>query len=208
MRTANLTSPLAAVLLLSACGGPSVEEPASPDLQQEEHALSYGISHGCTFSTTYREVSIPHAYVPIIKRKASATCPWSAATLELEPTYSVPNFKVIANEVGVAVLYATQYSPSGSSGFVHRAFLWQVVPETLSLVRQEVLASYGEYHSAHVSNVELSLLSDGTTLKIKGRQEGAILGQTGSGTYFVSTWPDFFTSQTPPNVVASPVWIP
>ncbi|WNG24942.1 hypothetical protein F0U62_13690 [Cystobacter fuscus] len=206
MRIAKSLSPLAVVLFMSACGGPAPEESSS--LATLEHELSSGVSRGCTFTTTYREVVIPHGYVPIIKRKASSTCPWEAATLELEMTYSIPNFVVVANDTGVAVAYATLYSPSAKA--TSRLSLWHVAPDTLSVVRAESLASYGEYSSRDITNIQLSWLSDGTTLKVKGRQseDGAIPGQTGSGTYFVATWPDFFTSTTPASIIASPVWIP
>lgn len=184
---------------MAACGGPSTEEPSS--LATKEGALTSATSNGCTFSTSYREVIMPHGYVPIVTRESSDTCPWGSATLELPVTYGVPEFSVVANELGVAVGYSNRYSPSGTSGT--RYAVVQVAPATLSVVRSEMLASYYMYSSGSISHTELSLLSDGTTLVARGQQTGEMIGQTGSGPYFTATWPDFFTSTTAPTLVAS-----
>ncbi|EPX59555.1 hypothetical protein D187_002716 [Cystobacter fuscus DSM 2262] len=118
----------------------------------------------------------------------------------LAGSYSEPNLAIAANDLGVAVSYTYDYSPSGSNSEYLR--LLHLTPDTLSVVRfTELLAQY-EFHTSNVSCKELSLLADGTTLQVQGTKVGIIPFELGSGSNYIATYPDFFTSTTAPTVVA------
>jgi hypothetical protein len=202
MRTVKLAASLAAALLMQACGNPTAEEP-SP-LTTSAAALTSSVSRGCTFTVTYKEVypPFPPTYVPVVTRQASSTCPWGEASVELPGSYSTPALSLAANDLGVAVSYTYKYSPSGSA--TTRLELYGLAPDTLSVVRSAELISTKDYYtSSYVYSGELSLLSDGTTLKIQGQKAGILPGETGSGEYYVATYPNFFTSTTAPTITAS-----
>lgn len=200
MRTLKLAASLSATLLMQACGGPATEEPSQ--LATSAAALTTAVSRGCTFTLTYKEVMppFPPTYVPVVTRQASSTCPWGAGSVELPGAYSAPQLSLAANDLGVAVGYTNRYSPSGSSG------TWleirHVAPDTLSVVRSVTLAAHVNYRPTYV-NGELSILSDGTTLKVQGEKGGVLPGESGSGQYYTATFPDFFTSTTAPTLVAT-----
>lgn len=201
MRTVRLTASLAAALLMQACGGPAAEEP-SP-LATSTAALTTAVSRGCTFTLSYKEVMppFPPTYVPVVTRQASSTCPWGAASVDLPGSYSVPQLSLAANDLGVAVSYTNKYSPSGSSGTWLE--LRHVAPDTLAVVRSVTLSAHVNFSSGHMYNGELSILTDGTTLKVRGEKAGVLGGETGSGNYYVATFPNFFTSTTAPTITAS-----
>ncbi|WP_043431673.1 hypothetical protein [Cystobacter fuscus] len=201
MPTVKSTASLAVALVLSACGGPATDE--SIETATASAALTAAVSQGCTFSITYQKTSSsshPPLFEPIITRQASSTCPWPSATVVLAGSYSEPNLAIAANDLGVAVSYTYDYSPSGSNSEYLR--LLHLTPDTLSVVRfTELLAQY-EFHTSNVSCKELSLLADGTTLQVQGTKVGIIPFELGSGSNYIATYPDFFTSTTAPTVVA------
>jgi N-acetylneuraminic acid mutarotase len=201
MRTVRLTASLAAALWMQACGGPAAEEP-SP-LATSAAALTTAVSRGCTFTLSYKEVMppFPPTYVPVVTRQASSTCPWGAASVDLPGSYSVPQLSLAANDLGVAVSYTNKYSPSGSSGTWLE--LRHVAPDTLSVVRSVTLSAHVNFSSGYMYNGELSILTDGTTLKVRGEKAGILGSETGSGNYYVATFPNFFTSTTAPTITAS-----
>ncbi|WP_239014851.1 Kelch repeat-containing protein [Archangium violaceum] len=201
MRTVKLVSSLAIALLMPACSEPTAED--SSKLVTSAAALTSGVSRGCTFTVSYKEVvpPFPPTYVPVITRQASASCPWGAGSVELEGAYDPPQLSLVANDLGVAVSYTNRYSPSGTSGSWLE--IRHLAPDTLAVVRSEALQSYGERSASYVRG-SLSLLSDGTTLKVKGEKGGRFLSEeTFGGQYYVATYPDFFTSTTAPNIVVS-----
>lgn len=201
MRTVKLAASLAA-LLMQACGSPTAEEP-SP-LATSAAALTSGVSRGCTFSVSYKEVMPPYppTYVPVVTRQASSTCPWGAASVDLPGSYSTPTLSLAANELGVAVSYTYKYSPSGSA--TTRLELYGLAPDTLAVVRSaELISTTNNYTSSSVYSGELSLLSDGTTLEVQGQKAGYFPGETGSGEYYTALYPHFFTSTTAPTLTAS-----
>jgi len=200
MRTLKLAASLTAVLLMQACGAPAPQEP-SP-LVTSTAALTSAVSHGCTFTVSYKEVMPPYppVYVPVVTRQASSTCPWGAASVDLPGSYSPPQLSLAANGLGVAVSYTHKYSPSGSAGTWLE--LRHVAPDTLAVVRSVTLAAHVDYRPTYV-NGELSIMTDGTTLKVRGEKGGVLPGETGSGTYYVATFPNFFTSTTAPTLTAS-----
>lgn len=201
MRTVKLAASLAAALLTQACGSPTAE-PSAP-LATSTAALTSGVSRGCTFTASYREVITPtHGYVPFVTRQASSTCPWGEASVDLPTTYAPPTLSVAANDLGVAVSYTNKYSPSGSS--TTRLALVGLAPDTLATVRSAQLVSTNDgFTSSNVYSGEVSLPGDGTTLKVQGRKAGYFPGETGSGEYYVALYPDFFTSTTAPTLTAS-----
>ncbi|MFE8604699.1 Kelch repeat-containing protein [Archangium violaceum] len=199
MRTLKLAASLTAALAMQACGGPSTEEPSQ--LATSTAALTTAVSRGCTFTLTYKEVMppFPPTYVPVITRQASSTCPWGAGSVELPGAYSVPRLSLAANDLGVAVGYTNRYSPSGSAGTWLE--LRHLAADTLSVVRSVTLVGQVNPRPTYVQG-EVSILSDGTTLKVRGEKGGVLPGETGSGYYFVATFPNFFTSTTAPTIVA------
>jgi hypothetical protein len=196
----KLAVSLAAALLMQACGSPTAEEP-SP-LTTSAAALTSAVSRGCTFSISYREIITPYyAYVPSVTRHASSTCAWSGSSVDLPETYSRPTLSMAANDLGVAVSYSDKYSPSGSSGMV--LSLFNLAPDTLAVVRETELRAYYSYRTGIVSSGELSILADGTTLKVQGSKDGTIPGEVGTGSYYTALYPNFFTSTTAPTVTAA-----
>ncbi|QRK04291.1 kelch repeat-containing protein [Archangium violaceum] len=201
MRTVKLVSSLAVALLMPACGGPTAENPSK--LVTSAAALTTGVSRGCTFTLSYREIAPPYppTYVPVITRQASASCPWGAASVELPGGYAPPHLSLAANDLGVAVGYTNRYSPSGSAGSWLE--IRHLAPDTLAVVRSVTLQSHFESRPSYVDG-ELSLQSDGTTLEVQGEKGGNFPEETSfGGKYFVATYPDFFTSTTAPNIVVS-----
>ncbi|WP_375769947.1 kelch repeat-containing protein [Archangium gephyra] len=200
MRTVKLAASLATTLLMQACGAPAAQEPSQ--LVTSAAALTTAVSRGCTFTLSYKEVMPPYppVYVPVVTRQASSTCAWGEGSVELPGAYSVPQLSLAANDLGVAVSYTNKYSPSGSSGTWLE--LRHVAPDTLSVVRSATLAAHVDFRPTYV-NGELSLMTDGTTLKVRGEKGGVLPGETGSGSYYVATFPDFFTSTTAPTITAS-----
>ncbi|WNG32815.1 kelch repeat-containing protein [Archangium violaceum] len=203
MRTVKLVSSLAVALLMPACGGSTAED--SSKLVTSAAALTTGVSRGCSFTVSYKEVAppFPPTYVPVITRQPSATCPWGPGSVELPGAYAVPQLSLVANDLGVAVSYTNRYSPSGSSGT--RLEIRQLAPDTLKVVRSETLHADVDTRPSYV-NGSLSIQTDGTTLKVQGERGGrfyALGEQTFGGKYYVVTYPDFFTSTTAPTLVAS-----
>ncbi|ATB40524.1 hypothetical protein CYFUS_005973 [Cystobacter fuscus] len=192
---------LAVALLLSACGGSATDE--SPETATDSATLTSAFSQGCTFSITYQRTSSnshPPLFEPVITRQASSTCPWPSASVVLEGSYSVPALSIAANDLGVAVSYTYDYSPSGSNGAYLK--LLHLTPDTLSVVRSTLLVAQYEFRFSNVFCEELSFLADGTTLRVQGTKDGIIPLEIGSGSNYLATYPDFFTSTTEPTVVA------
>ncbi|PTL79540.1 kelch repeat-containing protein [Vitiosangium sp. GDMCC 1.1324] len=201
MRTVKLAASLAAALLTQACGNPTAEVPSQ--LATSAAALTSGVSRGCTFTASYREVFTPtHGFVPFVTRQASSTCAWGAASVDLPMTYANPTLSLAANDLGVAVGYTNRWSPSGSS--TTRVTLIGLAPATLAVVRSTELVSTNDgYTSSNVYSGEVSLLGNGLPLKVQGRKQGYFPGETGSGEYYVATYSNFFTSTTAPTITAS-----
>ncbi|HEX8437013.1 Kelch repeat-containing protein, partial [Archangium sp.] len=60
-----------------------------------------------------------------------------------------------------------------------------------------------DYRPSYISSGELSLQSDGHTLRVQGEKAGIIIGESGSGSYYTALYPNFFTSTGSRTVVAS-----
>ncbi|NMO16925.1 hypothetical protein HPC49_38865 [Pyxidicoccus fallax] len=190
---------LSAVLSLSACGGPEEVTPRedADALVGRTQTLTTGTSQGCTFTISYTTLSLAPPYYRVdLKRAASETCPWPEATTTLLHGYSVPTLSLAANDLGVATGVTRQQSPSVKYG--KRCNVRHTAPDTLDVVRDtEIMVAYGS--SGVIQSCNLSIASDGTTLTVTGSKTGPLPGETGTGSSrYVATFPDFFTSTTPP----------
>ncbi len=191
---------LCAAMMLSACGAPEVGEEAE-GLASQQAALTTGVSQGCTFTITYqqRPAVLPPLYDIYLNRQASGTCAWSAASMLLDTSYNyVPVLSLAANNLGVAAGAVMKMTYSGSSPSI--LSLDRVDPATMTVTRTADI--YPAYGRGYIYSGNLSILSDGTTLDVRGTKSGAILGESGGGSNYIATYPNFFTSTTAPTVVA------
>lgn len=195
---------LCATAAVTACGGQEPQPGQEPgtELATQEAGLTQGTSQGCTFNIFFfqRPGTLPPIYDIRLNRAASTTCPWPQASLLLGSSNSQqPSVSLAANDLGVAVSYSYKSSPSGSSPTV--LGLKHVDPATMTVVRNEGISA-GMFGSGSVYSGNLTILSDGTTLDVRGTKSGVISGETGSGSNYIAIYPDFFTSTTPRTVVA------
>jgi hypothetical protein len=105
-----------------------------------------------------------------------------------------------ANDLGVAASFVDKGTPSGSAALF--VSVKHVAPDTLSTVRSTGIGAMNPGYAGYVYGGQLSILSDGTTLDVRGTKSGTIPGELGGGSNYIATYPDFFTSTTPPTVVA------
>ncbi|GHG94891.1 hypothetical protein [Comamonas sp. JC664] len=185
-----------AAVSLAACGAPE-ESAGEESLAQQDAALTTGTTQGCTYSITSTTVpgTVPPRYSVSVTRAASSTCPWPEASVTLDSgSYVFPARALLANSLGIAVTYTGKYSPSGSApvscGVRH------LHPETLAVVRSEGIAVF--LGSGNINSCHLDQTDGGATLVVYGTKGGRLYGETGSGSNYVATYYDFFTSTTPP----------
>ncbi|MCP3104404.1 hypothetical protein LZ198_36625 [Myxococcus sp. K15C18031901] len=159
------------------------------------------MSRGCVFqlASAVRAGTVPPIHDITLYRLESDTCKWPAAEVWLaSSTIATPSLSLVANDLGVAAGYTVKTNYSGSSpttvGIKH------VEPELMTVARTTGLAVY--LGKGNTSLSYLAIGTDGTTLTAGGTKSGVIAGETGSGSNFVATFPDFFTSTTPGTVVA------
>ncbi|MBJ6764507.1 hypothetical protein JGU66_27365 [Myxococcaceae bacterium JPH2] len=186
---------LVAVVSVTACGGVEAER----GLGTQTAALTAGTSQGCTFTAAVVARSGPFPYIYDVKvtREASDTCPWAASTAVVGyGTGAVPTAWLVANDLGVAVSYT--FRTGGPSP--QQVGLKSLAPDTLAVVRSTVLTtnSLGTF----IYSGNLAIAPDGTTLTVSGTKNAPLYGETGSGNNYVATFPDFFTSETAPSIVA------
>ncbi|ADO73911.1 uncharacterized protein STAUR_6154 [Stigmatella aurantiaca DW4/3-1] len=194
---------LAVSLPIIACHGPASEE--APELSTHTSSLTSGFSRGCTFALSFKEVLNPHGYVPVVTRRQTPSCAWGEAAVELPQTYRPPELSLIANDLGVAVGYTNKALPSGSSVLV-RLEIVHLSPDTLSIQRSAALSTSANFHGTAISKIDLAISADGTTLKARGEKDGNFPEEERwGGRYFVASYPNFFTSSTPPTILVSEV---
>lgn len=188
---------LGAVFAVTACGGGAGGQ---GELSTQESALVTGVSQGCTFtvsSAPRQPGPFPYIFDITLTREASATCPWSAGSVVVGFSNGTPStVSLAANDLGVAVSYT--YRTGGPSP--QQLGIKHVAPDTLAINR-----STGLYFSAvgrFIYAGDLSIEPDGMTLTVSGTKNAPIVGETGSGDNYVATFPDFFTSETTPSIVA------
>ncbi len=178
------------VMAVALSSNPEASEPANSVTVQ-----------GCTFSADAVQTDqLPPVYDYIVTRHASSTCPYGDAIINLGTTY-LPGVSIVSNALGIAVAYTVKNTPSGSSPL--SVGIQQLAPDTLSRVRSAGLSCGPTYYSVDFS--KLSIL-DGTTLQVDGTK-GCVIhsygaSETGSGSHFHAYFPDFFTTTTPPTIVA------
>jgi hypothetical protein len=188
-------------MVLPACG---VEEPTGgleEVLEVREAELVSVVSRGCIFELTsvVRAGTVPPIHDILLSRVASSTCAWPAASIGLGSSIVVtPSLSLVANDLGVAAGFTVKNSYSGSSpttvGIRH------VDPELMTVARSAGFAVYLGTGSVYLDY--LAIAADGTTLTAGGTKSGRIGNETGSGSNYIATFPDFFTSTTPPTIVA------
>ncbi|QDE71403.1 hypothetical protein BHS09_32925 [Myxococcus xanthus] len=187
---------LCAAASFAACSAPE-ESPEQTGLAQQEAALTTGTTQGCTYSITADSVpgTVPPRYSVSLSRAASSTCPWPAASVTLDSgSYAFPARALLANGYGLAVTYTGKYSPSGSSPT--SCSVRQIDPETLAVVRSSGVAVW--LGSGNIYSCNLDQTDGGATLVVFGTKNGRIYGETGSGSNYVATYYDFFTTTTAP----------
>jgi hypothetical protein len=199
MRPLKLVTMLATTLALSACGGPATEEEV---LATSTSALTTGVSQGCSFtlSSQTKPGTFPPQYDVILSRAASSTCAWGASSAVLGTTYNSPALSLAANDLGVAASFTYKGTPSGSAAVF--VYLRHVAPDTLSVVRATSIGATNYAYAGYVYSGDLTLLTNGTTLEVRGTKSGVIPGESGSGSNYVATYPNFFTSTTAPTIQA------
>lgn len=164
-------------------------------------SVTSGVSQGCSFSVSAQQRSgFPPQYDIVVTRAASSTCPWGAGSTVVGSTYNSPALSLVANDLGVAVSFTVKSTPSGSAAIF--LYLDDLAPDTLGIVRSTALGARNSSFAGYVYSGDLTILTDGTTLEVRGTKSGVIPGETGSGSNYVATFPDFFTSTTAPSVVA------
>ncbi|MBU8899825.1 hypothetical protein DRW03_15990 [Corallococcus sp. H22C18031201] len=172
-------------------------------LAQQESALSSVSLNGCIYSiSAYPQPNVtPTVYDVKLFRQPIPTCAYGTGSVILgtsvvyEPTRSVAG-----NALGLAASYTLKSSSSGSAPITVNVH--QVDPATLTVIRSNSLGVY--LGAGNISSENVAIAADGTTVTVSGSKTGVILGESGSGNHYIASFPDFFTSTTPPTVAASP----
>ncbi|WP_163994945.1 hypothetical protein [Pyxidicoccus caerfyrddinensis] len=193
---------LCAAVSLSACGGP--EEASQPSDGSEpvgtyEGTLLTGTSNGCSFAIDKFNVPLSPPYYNIyLRRSASATCAYPASSIVIGTSYTNPPISLAANNLGVVTGYSYKGTPSGSANIQCRVRHYD--PATMTVVREsDIVVLYG---AGNVNGCNVAISSNGTTVTVGGTKTGPLQGETGSGSNYVATYLDFFTSTTAPTYFA------
>ncbi|MCE9666739.1 hypothetical protein LY474_02835 [Myxococcus stipitatus] len=179
---------------LAACGLPE-SSPEQDSLAEQREGLTTATFQGCTYSISYTQIPMPYPPVDAISltRQASASCPYPAASVELGRSYNTPFIGIIATQVGLAAAFSFKGSPSGSANTQCRVI--HIDPATLGDVRRDaIVVNFG---AGNVTSCNLDQTDAGTTLVAYGKKTGPLPGETGSGSNYVATYFNFFTSTTP-----------
>ncbi len=196
---------LCAAVSLSACGGPEQSQELSPEsdtlAEQSQRAIN-GTSNGCAFAIDRFNAPLSPPYANIyLRRSASATCAYAASQIVIGVSYNLtPPISLAANDLGVVTGYSYKHSPSGSANV--QCMVRHYDPATMTVVReQSIVVNWG---AGNVTDCQVSIDPNGTTVTVRGTKTGPLLGETGSGSYFKAIFPDFFTSTTAPTYIANP----
>jgi hypothetical protein len=189
---------LGTVLALSACGGPEPVE--GEELAQQAASVvvpATASSQGCSFKLDATQTTpTPPTYNVILTRVGGDTCPYPAGESRvMGGVYGFePRLSMAGNGLGLAVAYTTKATYSGSSPYY--LALKHVDPATLATVRDADIRA--DYPYGQINSGGVSILADGTTLRVSGTMSGTIQGRR--GTYYTATFVNFFTSTTPPAI--------
>ncbi|WP_141332999.1 hypothetical protein [Myxococcus sp. AB025B] len=184
-----------AAVSLSACGGPEQSSPEE-SLGAREDALTTSSFGGCSFTISSAVIpgELPPRYAITLTRAASGTCPYAAGSVELGRSYNTPHIAVLGTGVGLATAFSTKHSPSGSANTQCRVN--HIDPATLAKVRDDsIVVNFG---AGNVNVCNLDKTDAGATLVVYGTKTGPLPGETGSGSNYVATYYNYFTSTTPP----------
>ncbi|NMO15648.1 hypothetical protein HPC49_20775 [Pyxidicoccus fallax] len=167
---------LRAAVSLSACGGLEESQQPSPEagaVDEQASALLNGTSNGCGFAIDKFNVPLSPPYYNIyLRRSASATCAYAAAQQVIGVSYTNPPISLAANDLGVVTSYSYKYSPSGSANI--QCMVRQYDPATMALVREHsIVVMYG---AGNVTDCQVSINSDGTTVTVRGTKTGPLMG--------------------------------
>lgn len=203
MRFFKRTASLCVAVLVSACGGAEGVTGQDDALAQQESAVTSAAFNGCIYSiSAYPQSGVtPTVYDIKLFRQPIPSCSYGTGSVTLgtsviyEPTRSVA-----VNALGIAASYTKKSSASGSAPIT--LSVHQVDPATLTVIRSNSLGVY--LGAGNITSENVAIASDGTTVTVSGSKTGVILGESGSGSHYTATFPDFFTSTTPPTVAAFP----
>jgi hypothetical protein len=151
--------------------------------------------HGCKYSLTAapRPNVLPPVYDITLSRAASSSC--VADSIYLNETYEVRDLRLTATGSSIVAAYTYKYSPSGSASTA--VAIHHHSEYTLDILRSTELRVYT---SGSVSVARLSW--SGTWLIVEGTKSGVFLGETGSGSNYTASYPNFLTSEQPPTIRA------
>ncbi|MFB1484903.1 hypothetical protein [Corallococcus sp. RDP092CA] len=172
-------------------------------LAQQESAVSSASLDGCIYSiSAYPQANVtPPVYDIKLFRQPIPTCVYGTGSVTLGTSVIyVPTRSVAANGLGIAASYTSKGSVSGSAPIT--LSVRHVDPATLTVIRTVGLGVY--LGKGNIQSENVAIAADGTTVTVSGSKTGVILGESGSGSHYTATFPDFFTSTTPPTVAAFP----
>lgn len=188
---------LCVVLLVTACGGATAQrDPADVQGEDVPRAVTPELLSCGLIITRVVNPGMPLTYTILVKR-VNCIVPPESVVLGNSISHD-PVLSLVSSELGAVATYTQKQNVSGSSpvtlGVVH------VDPETLAIVRSTNLAVY--LGRGSISSGTPRIEADGTTLTVSGTKSGVLLGEVGSGSHYVATYPDFFTSTLAPTIVA------
>jgi|GEM_PF-5925801 len=169
--------------------------------------------NGCLYTLSHEERAdggTPPApiYDIILHRSNLGTCPWGEQSRLLDSSYEVPTFSLVAGPWGIGVGHTQVNGRHQVNAQSVHFSLRHVAPDTLESPRKETLTAsicprgMGTCMPGQITQAELAL--SGTTLVVEGTKSGIIPGEVGEGSQFTATYPHFFTTRTPPTVLAPP----
>ncbi|MFP2957336.1 hypothetical protein ACLEPN_05760 [Myxococcus sp. 1LA] len=172
-------------------------------LAQQESAASSVARDGCIYSiSAYPQPNVtPTVYDVRLFRQPIPTCVYGfgGVTLGTSIVYE-PTRSVAMSELGIAASYTKKSSLGGSAPIT--LSVHHVDPATLTVIRSSGLGVY--LGAGNIVSENVAIAADGTTVTVSGSKTGVIWGESGSGSHYTASFPDFFTSTTPPTVMAFP----
>ncbi len=215
MRDTKWGRSLVAALWILGCGEPPPGgEPTLTD--EPRRALltaSPGASaewKGCLYALTAEARDGARSASPVhdirLHRTSLGTCPFEEQHRLLDTSHAPPTLSLVAGDKGLAVGHSlTGASPAATGS---RFNLWHLAPDSLDVLRRESLSASicprGMGTCLPGGITQASLAVSGDALVVEGTKSGIIPGEVGEGTRFTATYPDFFTTQAAPTVLAPP----
>ncbi|GEL73245.1 hypothetical protein [Myxococcus virescens] len=203
MRFFKMAVYLCAAVLFPACGGEDGMTGQDDALAQQESAVSSVSLDGCIYSiSAYPQPNVtPTVYDVKLFRQPIPTCVYGygSVTLGTSVVYE-PTRSVAGNALGIAASYTKKSSLSGSAPIT--LSVHHVDPATLTVIRSSGLGVF--MGMGNIVSENVAIAADGTTVTVSGSKTGVISGESGSGSHYTARYPDFFTSTTPPTIIAFP----